>query len=80
MKPDFVFFGESISKKVKDHRCAEEARYIIVMLTNRSHSIVENADRLFILGTTVATYSAFRCVPLALSAHIRNLKMRSIAY
>ncbi|KAH9040483.1 DHS-like NAD/FAD-binding domain-containing protein [Lactarius pseudohatsudake] len=50
MKPDFVFFGESISQKVKDH----------------SYSIVENADRLFILGTTVATYSAFRLVKHAL--------------
>jgi len=50
MKPDFVFFGESISQKVKDH----------------SYSIVENADRLFILGTTVATYSAFRLLKHAL--------------
>ncbi|KAI9440563.1 DHS-like NAD/FAD-binding domain-containing protein, partial [Lactarius indigo] len=50
MKPDFVFFGESISQKVKDH----------------SYSIIENADRLFILGTTVATYSAFRLLKHAL--------------
>ncbi|KAH9004734.1 DHS-like NAD/FAD-binding domain-containing protein [Lactarius hatsudake] len=50
MKPDFVFFGESISQKVKDH----------------SYSIVEKADRLFILGTTVATYSAFRLLKHAL--------------
>ncbi|KAH9066689.1 DHS-like NAD/FAD-binding domain-containing protein [Lactarius vividus] len=50
MKPDFVFFGESISQKVKDH----------------SYRIVENADRLFILGTTVATFSAFRLLKHAL--------------
>ncbi|KAI0272493.1 DHS-like NAD/FAD-binding domain-containing protein [Gloeopeniophorella convolvens] len=50
MKPDFVFFGESISHKVKDH----------------SYSIVESADRLFILGTTLATYSAFRLLKHAL--------------
>jgi len=50
IKPDFVFFGESISQKVKDH----------------SYNIIENADRLFILGTTVATYSAFRLLKHAL--------------
>ncbi|KAI0305881.1 DHS-like NAD/FAD-binding domain-containing protein [Multifurca ochricompacta] len=50
MKPDFVFFGETISQVVKD----------------RSYSIVEDADRLFILGTTLATYSAFRLLKHAL--------------
>jgi NAD-dependent SIR2 family protein deacetylase len=50
IKPDFVFFGESISQKVKDH----------------SYRIIENADQLFILGTTVATYSAFRLLKHAL--------------
>ncbi|KAN0130965.1 DHS-like NAD/FAD-binding domain containing protein [Lactarius tabidus] len=50
IKPGFVFFGESISQKVKDH----------------SYRIIENADQLFILGTTVATYSAFRLLKHAL--------------
>ena len=83
MKPDFVFFGESISEKVKDRRYEVVLRRVIVILTiswHRSYSIIENADRLFIIGTTLATYSAFRCVPLALSAHIRNVNTRIIAY
>jgi len=50
IKPDFVFFGESISQEVKD----------------RSYDIVEGADRLFVLGTTLATYSAFRLLKRAL--------------
>ncbi|KAH9975948.1 DHS-like NAD/FAD-binding domain-containing protein [Lactifluus volemus] len=50
IKPDFVFFGESISQQVKDH----------------SYRIIENADRLFVLGTTLATYSAFRLLKHAL--------------
>ncbi|KAI0048123.1 DHS-like NAD/FAD-binding domain-containing protein [Auriscalpium vulgare] len=44
IKPDFVFFGESISQAVKE----------------RSYKTVEDTDRLFVLGTTLATYSAFR--------------------
>ena len=48
MKPDFVFFGESLSDAVKA----------------RSYRIVEEADRFFVLGTTLATYSAYRCVIL----------------
>ncbi|KAI9454436.1 DHS-like NAD/FAD-binding domain-containing protein [Russula earlei] len=50
IKPDFVFFGESISQEVKD----------------RSYRTVEVADRLFVLGTTLATYSAFRLLKHAL--------------
>ncbi|KAH9967261.1 DHS-like NAD/FAD-binding domain-containing protein [Russula dissimulans] len=50
IKPDFVFFGESIGKEVKD----------------RSYHIVESVDRLFVLGTTLATYSAFRLLKRAL--------------
>jgi len=36
---------------------------------DRSYSIVEGADRLFILGTTLATYSAFRLLKRALELH-----------
>ncbi|KAG7445026.1 DHS-like NAD/FAD-binding domain-containing protein [Guyanagaster necrorhizus] len=43
-KPEVVFFGESISQEVKD----------------RSFLDVERSDRLMIIGTTLATYSAFR--------------------
>lgn len=43
-KPAVVFFGETIPTEVK----------------NRSFVDVERADRLFIVGTTLATYSAFR--------------------
>jgi len=45
LKPDFVFFGESLTSAVKE----------------RSFRIVEQSDRLFLVGTTLATYSAFRC-------------------
>jgi NAD-dependent deacetylase sirtuin 4 len=45
MKPDFVFFGESLKGQVKA----------------KSFRVVEEADRLFVAGTTLATYSAFRC-------------------
>ncbi|VDC03452.1 unnamed protein product [Peniophora sp. CBMAI 1063] len=50
MKPDFVFFGESLSDAVKA----------------RSYRIVEEADRFFVLGTTLATYSAYRLLKRAL--------------
>jgi len=53
IKPDFVFFGESIRQEAKD----------------RSYAIVEGADRIFILGTTLATYSAFRLLKRALELH-----------
>ncbi|KAK7025205.1 NAD-dependent deacetylase [Favolaschia claudopus] len=43
-KPQVIFFGESIPPAVK----------------NRSFQDVEAADRLLIIGTTLATYSAFR--------------------
>ncbi|OCH91524.1 DHS-like NAD/FAD-binding domain-containing protein [Obba rivulosa] len=49
-KPDVIFFGESISKEVKD----------------RSFRDVEECDRLFLLGTTLATFSAFRLLRHAL--------------
>ncbi|KAF8498634.1 DHS-like NAD/FAD-binding domain-containing protein [Russula emetica] len=50
IKPDFVFFGESIRQGVK----------------HRSFRIVKDADRLFVIGTTLATYSAFRLLKYAL--------------
>jgi len=50
LKPTVVFFGESIDSAVKD----------------RSFEDVEQCDRLFVIGTTLATYSAFRIVRHAL--------------
>ncbi|KIM90381.1 hypothetical protein PILCRDRAFT_812116 [Piloderma croceum F 1598] len=49
-KPEVIFFGESIPRDVKD----------------RSLTTIEKCDRLFIIGTTLATYSAFRLVKHAL--------------
>lgn len=46
MKPNVVFFGESISEEVK----------------NRAFKAVEASSQLLILGTSLATYSAFRSV------------------
>ncbi|KAJ7576998.1 DHS-like NAD/FAD-binding domain-containing protein [Mycena floridula] len=49
-KPEVIFFGESISASVKD----------------QSFLDVQTCDRLLIVGTTLATYSAFRLVKHAL--------------
>ncbi|KLO08573.1 DHS-like NAD/FAD-binding domain-containing protein [Schizopora paradoxa] len=49
-KPNLIFFGESISAEVKE----------------RSYRDVEFADRLFIVGTTLATFSAFRLLKHAI--------------
>ncbi|OAX39619.1 DHS-like NAD/FAD-binding domain-containing protein [Rhizopogon vinicolor AM-OR11-026] len=49
-KPEVIFFGESIPGQMKD----------------RSFSDVERSGRVFVLGTTLATYSAFRLVKRAL--------------
>ncbi|KDQ61515.1 hypothetical protein JAAARDRAFT_30963 [Jaapia argillacea MUCL 33604] len=49
-KPEVIFFGESIPQDVKE----------------RSFLDVAKCDRLFIVGTTLATYSAFRLLKHAL--------------
>ncbi|KAF9045687.1 DHS-like NAD/FAD-binding domain-containing protein [Hymenopellis radicata] len=49
-KPEVIFFGESIPTEVKE----------------RSFKDVENGDRLLLMGTTLATYSAYRLVKHAL--------------
>ncbi|KAF8906251.1 DHS-like NAD/FAD-binding domain-containing protein [Gymnopilus junonius] len=49
-KPEVIFFGESIPKSVKE----------------RSFLDIEHGDRLLLIGTTLATYSAFRLVKHAL--------------
>ncbi|KAJ7781999.1 DHS-like NAD/FAD-binding domain-containing protein [Mycena maculata] len=48
-KPEVIFFGESISEPVK----------------KQSFRDVEEADRLLVIGTTLATYSAFRLLKRA---------------
>ncbi|KAL5500971.1 hypothetical protein ACEPAH_9358 [Sanghuangporus vaninii] len=50
-KPHLIFFGESIPKEVKDE----------------SFRAIEKADRLFIVGTTLATFSAFRLLKHAIT-------------
>ncbi|EJD52653.1 DHS-like NAD/FAD-binding domain-containing protein [Auricularia subglabra TFB-10046 SS5] len=50
IKPNVVFFGETISQAVKD----------------LSYQIIEETDRLLVVGTTLATYSAYRLVKHAL--------------
>lgn len=49
-KPEVIFFGESIPSRIKD----------------RSLHDIEQSERVFVLGTTLATYSAFRLVKRAL--------------
>jgi NAD-dependent SIR2 family protein deacetylase len=51
-KPEVIFFGESIPEGIKE----------------RSYHDVDEADRLLVIGTTLATYSAFRLVKRALDA------------
>ncbi|EIW58551.1 DHS-like NAD/FAD-binding domain-containing protein [Trametes versicolor FP-101664 SS1] len=50
LKPEVIFFGESISAQVKD----------------KSFEIVDTHERLFIVGTTLATFSAYRLVKHAI--------------
>ncbi|EIN09499.1 DHS-like NAD/FAD-binding domain-containing protein [Punctularia strigosozonata HHB-11173 SS5] len=49
-KPALIFFGESIAKEVRD----------------KSYADIEQCDRLFLVGTTLATFSAFRLLKHAL--------------
>ncbi|KAG0709416.1 DHS-like NAD/FAD-binding domain-containing protein [Suillus ampliporus] len=49
-KPEVIFFGESIPSQIRD----------------RSFYDIEQSERVFVLGTTLATYSAFRLVKRAL--------------
>ncbi|KJA28037.1 hypothetical protein HYPSUDRAFT_130163 [Hypholoma sublateritium FD-334 SS-4] len=49
-KPRVIFFGESIPQPVKI----------------QSYEVVENSERLLLMGTTLATYSAFRLLKHAL--------------
>ncbi|KIJ20965.1 hypothetical protein PAXINDRAFT_106842 [Paxillus involutus ATCC 200175] len=49
-KPEVIFFGESIPKAMKE----------------RSFRDVEQSDKLFLVGTTLATFSAYRLIKHAL--------------
>ncbi|KDR80691.1 hypothetical protein GALMADRAFT_153142 [Galerina marginata CBS 339.88] len=68
-KPGVVFFGESIPKAVKersyvvDYYCVDVMKPTFVV---KSFHDVEDSDRLLIIGTTLATYSAFRLLKHAL--------------
>uniref|UniRef100_A0A8H8CIN6 Deacetylase sirtuin-type domain-containing protein n=1 Tax=Psilocybe cubensis TaxID=181762 RepID=A0A8H8CIN6_PSICU len=55
LKPEVIFFGESIPKAVKD----------------RSYHDIETCDKLLLMGTTLATYSAFRLLKHALELNKR---------
>ncbi|KAF9224027.1 DHS-like NAD/FAD-binding domain-containing protein [Gyrodon lividus] len=50
-KPELIFFGESIPKVIKE----------------RSFRDVERSDKLFLIGTTLATFSAYRLIKYALA-------------
>ncbi|KAF8637655.1 hypothetical protein AX17_002723 [Amanita inopinata Kibby_2008] len=50
LKPEFIFFGESIPETSK----------------LRSYQDVEKSDKVLLMGTTLATYSSFRLVRLAI--------------
>lgn len=50
-KPELIFFGESIRPEVR----------------TRSYADIDSCDRLFLVGTTLATFSAFRLLKHALT-------------
>ncbi|KAI0720624.1 DHS-like NAD/FAD-binding domain-containing protein [Fomitopsis betulina] len=52
-KPEVIFFGESIAQEIRD----------------RSFRDVEDCGRLLLMGTTLATFSAFRLLRHALELH-----------
>ncbi|CAL1714214.1 unnamed protein product [Somion occarium] len=58
-KPELIFFGESIQPDVKD----------------RSFRDIESSSRLFLIGTTLATFSAFRLLKHALELQIPVLHL-----
>ena len=49
LKPTVIFFGESVPDKLRDH----------------SYRLVDESDSLLLIGTSLATYSAFRLVKAA---------------
>lgn len=49
LKPAVIFFGESVPDKLRDH----------------SYELVNNANAMLLVGTSLATYSAFRLVKQA---------------
>ena len=57
VKPNVVFFGETLSQSVRDESLAT----------------IADASRLLVLGTSLATYSAFRLVKQASEAGKRVL-------
>lgn len=81
MKPNVVFFGESISEDVKARSCvasscprsfrplarleADQTLPVFLLpLTGRVEAVKE-ASQLLVMGTSLATYSAFRCARLS---------------
>ncbi|KAG7528675.1 hypothetical protein FFLO_06006 [Filobasidium floriforme] len=52
VKPNVVFFGETITEEVKD----------------RSHKMIDDASSVLAMGTSLATYSAFRLIKQAVDA------------
>ncbi|KAF7770428.1 hypothetical protein Agabi119p4_6402 [Agaricus bisporus var. burnettii] len=53
IKPQVIFFGETIPLSIKE----------------ASYNAIDSSDRLLIVGTTLATYSAFRLLKRALETH-----------
>ncbi len=49
LKPAVIFFGESVPDKLRDH----------------SHQMVDECNAMLLVGTSLATYSAFRLVKQA---------------
>lgn len=66
MKPSVVFFGESLSDSVRDNSYVNfhPPRGFILPgpLSFYRFSRIESCDQLLVIGTTLATYSAFRYV------------------
>ena len=52
LKPAVIFFGESVPDRLRDH----------------SYELVDNAESMLLIGSSLATYSAFRLVKQAVEA------------
>lgn len=62
IKPDLVFFGESILPEVKTRSYVQNTNTIIGTSLKQSVRFrdIDECERLLVIGTTLATYSAFR--------------------
>ena len=68
IKPDVVFFGENVAPQVVElaQRAVQEAGRIVtcwaVALSNARNTCAAEPDAMLVVGTTLATWSAYRLI------------------